>query len=444
MSESKSKLRREALARQGTIVSVRGRRYKFLGNQAKAEFEEGGEGLVQPVREEQGYSRYRVKCFWEPNNNRKYRSSLLTQNPLANPNKEYADALAGAPVEIWEQLGAYTPFAVVMKEVRGRSWKSLREAASVAEKYPLPDWPLLSIRATWAYGLATAVKQMEERQFIHADLSPGNVMVTPDGERAGDMALVDFDSFVLPAMSQMDVTMRGSDGYAAPEIWQGQYAKVGSDRIGLAILIQEFLLIGEPSISADEAFQWAYDQESEIVAANAEAHPAVRRLWPEIATLVEKTLCTRNLMERPAPEAWRKALLPLAEASPVSVPSTVKGAELRNIILIGYPVQTSTFYRIPDHERRVDLLLSSFRLRSTLERDVSGGVTLLVHPGGELRVQIPGYKRWHIYQGGARIPLNKYRDREIGLVRRARYEKEYKCQVSRHRGLKSLTTSWTP
>jgi hypothetical protein len=112
--------------------------------------------------------------------------------------------------------------------------------------------------------------------------------------------------------------------------------------------------------------------------------------------------------------------------------------------LIGYPVQTSTFYRIPDHERRVDLLLSSFRLRSTLERDVSGGVTLLVHPGGELRVQIPGYKRWHIYQGGARIPLMD------GLivydpqgVTPARIQ-AITCQVSRHRGLKSLTTSWTP
>lgn len=392
----KTEVQREATTRQGTTIQGR---FRISGSKDRAVFEPGGEGLVQLAFDLESQKKCRIKCFWEPDANRRKRSELLVKQQLADLGKARADALGGAPYGVLGALGPHTPFAVIMKNVSGVSWKNFKEIAKLDSRYPPSDCPSLKVRATWAYGLATAVLGMERRGFIHADLSEGNVMVTPGGEHAGDMALVDFDSFVHPANPGLDSTCKGSVGYAAPEIWNGTSVKVGSDRIGLAILIQEFLVIGDPSLSADEAFEWAYSQEEEICSLKGEAHPYFAKRYPPLAELVVRTLRATSPTGRPSPDLWRPLLIALA-----------KGRSLRRKLLAvtidAHPLpRTDVRIDFADSQKSLDLSRTAYRIRATLERNSDASVDAVVHSGSIIHVKDPGTRSWKSRDSGGRIAL---------------------------------------
>ncbi|GEM_PF-7047125 len=391
---SKAEIRREALARQGQTFVFGNQRLQFLGDGKRAEFEEGGEGLVQKVVNEGGQL-FRIKAFWEPNEYRYHRSVALAQQGLSTPGKSVADALAGAPIAVIKEMGQHTPFVIVMKNVNGASWKNLREKAIAAgrDSYPMPDWSSLEVRATWAYGLATAVLKMEERGFIHTDLSPGNIMLTPDGNTAGDMALVDFDGFVHPQWNIVDLLVRGVEGYAAPETFAGIKAFVGTDRVGMAILIQEFLITGERDISYDEVFNWAYDQQAEINSGKGESHPRFKQKWRNLAELLEATLQAKRVEDRPDPETWRRALLPLADGqkSPTQ-PLYINRFRIQNATPLATPISLA----IDEQHNVVDLSNSQFRLHATIRRNASGQLLLQANSGFVLRVKLPDTSSWEV------------------------------------------------
>jgi hypothetical protein len=124
--------------------------------------------------------------------------------------KPVADPFGGAPFKVLTSLGRHTPFALIMKNVPGTSWRNLKEFAMYDTSYPPSGWPSERVRATWAYGLATAVMKMEEHGFVHGHLTPGNVMVIPAalhtselGWDEGDIGLVDFDNFFYPSYKIM-------------------------------------------------------------------------------------------------------------------------------------------------------------------------------------------------------------------------------------------------
>jgi len=293
-----------------------------------------------------------------------------------------------------QSLGPHTPFAIVMKNVEGVSWRNLKEKAQ-SEGYPPKSWPAREVRATWAYGLATAVMNMEQRGFVHADLSDGNVMVSPIGPRAGDMALVDFDSFVHPSHPSLDSSCRGSDGYAAPEIWRSRGVGRGSDRLGLAVLIQEFLVIGEPELSKDEAFGWRYDQDDEICSLSGEPHPFFAFRYPELGELVRGALRAARPELRPPGEAWRPALRALATGSAMR-------RRLYGVTLSPYPLPNPNL-QLPfdDAQTALDLSSTAYRIRATLERNPDFSVDLIVHKGAEIRSRAG--QGWRVHASGDRV-----------------------------------------
>src|SRR5438445_11570321 len=178
-------LKQEARALQGTNLQFNGRSLHIAGGSSQAQFEMGSEGLVHLATDESSGEKFRIKCYWEPDDRRRGRSETLVQLQLPDLNKSKADALGGAPFGMVPALGPCTPFAVIMKNVCGWNWGKLRALAETDAQYQYPPswWPPVQIRSTWAYGLATAVMKMETRGFIHADLSPGNVVVN-DGVHA--------------------------------------------------------------------------------------------------------------------------------------------------------------------------------------------------------------------------------------------------------------------
>jgi hypothetical protein len=387
MTVTQAQVQREALNRQGSLIRWGQRRFLISGGPQRAEFESGGEGLVQLAIEQDTKNRYRIKCFWRPDAMRRHRSELLVKEKLPDVGKTVADALAGAPFGLLDSLGPATPFAVIMKNVNGLNWAALRERGSTDSAYPPADWPTIDIRATWAYGLATAIRRMENSGFVHADLSPGNVMVTDQGEMAGDMALVDFDSFVHPANPTLDRSCHGTPGFAAPEIWKGESVRCGSDRLGMAILIQEFLVVGDPSITRDEAFGWSYDQDTEILNRAGDPHPLMTRKYPHLAQLVRSAIASATIENRPSPDDWRAALRQI-------VLDTRYGTRLKSAVFI--PAVPSLDHIAIDiyPSTSYDLRLSPFAIRVQVACDPEGRINCTAQPGADIRVQFAGSAQW--------------------------------------------------
>src|SRR5438132_9390083 len=320
-------------------------------------------------------------------------------------------------------LGPCTPFAVIMKNVCGWNWGKLRALAETDAQYQYPPswWPPVQIRSTWAYGLATAVMKMEARGFIHADLSPGNVVVNdgvhengkPSGasekDDAGDMALVDFDRYFHPPCD-LPEPGRGSQGYAAPEIWRKQVPHVGSDRTAMAILIQEFLVTGDPDISRAEAFDWSYDQEKQVFEwafdhetttknGSGNVHPLLATKYPALANLLRDTLGASGPDTRPAPQSWRRPLRDIVEP-----PAVAPEVPLHGLLVEADPIKSSGLrVAFGPTKESLDLSMTGFRIRANLERDPSGSIYLVVHNGATLNIQLPGSKKWTRYSGGARV-----------------------------------------
>jgi hypothetical protein len=423
---NRMQLKQEARARQGTDLTFAGRSLHIPGSPAQVEFETGSEGLVHLAIDEATGEKFRIKCFWDPHQRRRERSQQLTKLKLADLRKTKADALGGAPFGMLDDLGLCTPFAVVMKNVRGENWTKLRARIEADAHYPATWWPSLAIRATWGYGLATAIMKMESLGFVHADVSPGNVVLndglhggsdirngklvdTCENDEAGDMAMVDFDRY---CKSSEDVPEPGQGwkGYAAPEIWNKQVPRVGSDRVGMAILIQEFFVIGDPGISKTEAFDWSYDQETRsfLCTFNGDAepvqvdcHPLLDRKYPAVARLVRQTVRASTPEERPAPQAWRTFMREIIE------PTTAPAKCPQSLLVESHPFKESgpRIAFSPANEA-LDLSTTGFHIRASLARTPDGSVYVVVHDGATLKVQLPETFEFTQYSGGDRVVAN--------------------------------------
>jgi hypothetical protein len=366
-------IRKEAIARQGTIINGRlakGRRAQYFieGDQQRAKFQMGEEGLVHWAVEKRSGAKHRIKFFWEPDDIRFARSRHLVEQGLANQNSSI-DVLGGAPFALLDSIGGLSRFALIMKNVEGVSWKDLRENFGA---YPPSDWPSFDIRLLWAYGLVCAVEQMEARKFVHADLSDGNVVVVPTGDRAGVMALVDFDAYFNPDYPS---NYRGTSGFVAPEIWNRGAVGVGSDRVAMAILIQEFLIVGDPELSSDHVFEGRYAQD-QICALQCTAHPQLRRKYAAVANLVDATLTAASRELRPEPQKWRETLRPL-----------FRQGKVLNLHFRSSTGDTDVPVALMPGEKK-NLMRPPFFIRADILRTPDGALHLRPRPGASIRLHL--------------------------------------------------------
>jgi len=426
---------REALERQGTDVQCDDRIFHIPGDRKRALFESGSEGVVHLATDLSTGKKVRIKCFIEPHDHRRRRSEKLVGLELPNLEKLKADVLGGAPFGMLPQLGIYTPFAVLMKNVRGWNWEKLRSRVKDDDHYPPSFWPPVDIRATWGYGLATAVMKMEARGFIHADLSPGNVVVNdgvhgavesdnqddeeqyPPTDEAGDVALVDFDRYVHLSGELLPEPGQGSPGYASPEIWQQKVPSLGSDRTALAVLIQEFLVTGDTD-SREESLEFAYDSETQHFTwsflqngsrDHDDAHPLLERKYPALAKLVRDTLAATSPEARPAPEAWRAPLREIIGG--LSTGGRSNRSDFIGLLIESDPIRSPALRVSFDRSKDLlDLATTGFAIRASLERDATGTIFLVVHEGAALNVKSAASKKWLRYPAGSRV------NAEIGMV----------------------------
>jgi serine/threonine protein kinase len=303
---------REANARQANEQKINhnGSVYTFRKGLPKP----GREGVVQLAHDGDLNRLCQIKFFFEPTPARLARSKRLVRTALPELNKERGDIFGGAPYRMLTGLEGTCSYAIVMKNVPGETWEFVKDAgydlAANAGPYPRPEWHTLRTRALWAFNLAAAIRELETRHMQHCDLSLGNIMVTPDGT----LSLIDFDAFNHPLEDERSLCV-GSRGYASPEVWQRQGAREGSDRVGMAILAQEFLLAGMLDVPVEDAFATSYDQDQQICTRTARCHPVLASKYPDFATLFNATMQATAPGDRPCPSNWMEVLQGIAEGT---------------------------------------------------------------------------------------------------------------------------------
>jgi len=102
-----------------------------------------------------------------------------------------------------------------------------------------------ALALTWVIELLELVHQVHEAGVVHGALTPGNVMLTPDGRPA----VCDFGALqALNASANLKKNFgpRGRNNYRAPEVSQNEAVSIQSDLYSLGAITYELLTLREP------------------------------------------------------------------------------------------------------------------------------------------------------------------------------------------------------
>jgi hypothetical protein len=183
-------------------------------------------------------------------------------------------SLAGLPslVEIGEGPG---PVFAAYEFSEGVNLAQLRAQAAPAGG--LMDFRLVGVLGRKLAGRLAPLHAQPDGPRVHGALSPGNVLVRPDGE----MLLL--DCAITEALRTEPTSPWPSDNwqYVAPELLQGQPAEQASDLYSLGALLY-FLCFGRPPFSAESP--------AELLARAKDGPPDFTGLHPSIASCIGRML----------------------------------------------------------------------------------------------------------------------------------------------------------
>jgi|GEM_PF-4779207 len=98
-------------------------------------------------------------------------------------------------------------------------------------------------------GVFSALRHAHDNNIIHGDLKPDNIMIQPDGEPV----LIDWG--IVPPLADLpespELSRRGTPGYSAPELLEGDPFNKSVDVYSMGILLYEMLTGNHPSNGVD-------------------------------------------------------------------------------------------------------------------------------------------------------------------------------------------------
>lgn len=171
---------------------------------------------------------------------------------------------------------------IVMEYVRGRTLKQM-----ILQRGALPKEEAVEVMKQ----LVSAVNHAHEKNIIHRDIKPQNVLVKDDGT----VKITDFGIALAHdaiQLTQSDAVL-GSAHYIAPETTKGEVATVQTDIYALGIVFYE-LLSGSVPFKGDNPIQVAMKHLREDV-------PSIRELNPTIPQSIENIITkatAKNRMNR--------------------------------------------------------------------------------------------------------------------------------------------------
>ena len=176
------------------------------------------------------------------------RPHLVNDATLAERFRREAIACAGIThqniVAVYDCIEHNGQQAVIMQYVKG---KSLRELLDKQQRLG----PKLTIHI--GMSIAAALDEAHNKNFIHRDVKPGNILLTPEGR----VLLTDFGIAKAMTSTEDDLThdniMMGTAKYLAPEQVRGKPLDGRSDLYSLGLVLYECLAGKVPFLGESDA-----------------------------------------------------------------------------------------------------------------------------------------------------------------------------------------------
>ena len=176
------------------------------------------------------------------------RPHLVNDATLAERFRREAIACAGIThqniVAVYDCIEHNGQQAVIMQYVKG---KSLRELLDKQQRLG----PKLTIHI--GMSIAAALDEAHNKNFIHRDVKPGNILLTPEGR----VLLTDFGIAKAMTSTEADLThdniMMGTAKYLAPEQVRGKPLDGRSDLYSLGLVLYECLAGKVPFLGESDA-----------------------------------------------------------------------------------------------------------------------------------------------------------------------------------------------
>lgn len=176
------------------------------------------------------------------------RPHLVNDVTLAERFRREAIACAGIThqniVAVYDCIEHNGQQAVIMQYVKG---KSLRDLLDKKQRLG----PKLTIHI--GMSIAAALDEAHNKNFIHRDVKPGNILITPEGR----VLLTDFGIAKAMTSTEADLThdnvMMGTAKYLAPEQVRGKPLDGRSDLYSLGLVLYECLAGKVPFLGESDA-----------------------------------------------------------------------------------------------------------------------------------------------------------------------------------------------
>jgi serine/threonine protein kinase len=149
-------------------------------------------------------------------------------------------------VDFGEEDGAYV---MVLEYVHGydlAAWKLYCKETAALAPAEFDLYVMIRVLETLHYAHEYRRPDGKPLQIVHRDVSPGNVLLSVDGQiKLGDFGIARISDEASDVRTQFG-TFRGKIGYAAPELLEGDEATAQADVYSAGVVLLELLLGNNP------------------------------------------------------------------------------------------------------------------------------------------------------------------------------------------------------
>ena len=225
----------------------------------------GGEAIAYPLQDASGRVSHFAK-FFDPSRiseKRVKRILWLIGQDLSSCSNQ----LQAAPSAWLDTQAVSRPEKIdfdfsccLTRAVPGKTWHEIKAAIVQRALVWTP-----SLRERAASDLVRVLSQLEQRWFIHGDLSPGNLLVNIAATSSEPLIyVIDFDSFVCPdadrlkSLSTQEGGSYGTEGYCPPDLVAAATRPVTpyTDRHARDVLLVELLCFDDTCDPTEPASLW--------------------------------------------------------------------------------------------------------------------------------------------------------------------------------------------
>lgn len=222
----------------------------------------------------------RLNCQWAIKKTKKHSKAINTVMTEANILRSLSHPALPRIVDIIEDDDY---FYIVMDYIPGENLRTILRADG-----PQPQDSVVS----WAVKICDVLTYLHKHGIIYRDMKPSNIILTPDGQ----VKLIDFGiARNYDPNSKEDTISLGTEGYAAPEQYEGHgQSDARTDVFGMGVTMFQLLTDINPATYSENLF-------------------SIRLANPSLSSGLDKIIikCTNKSKERryQSPEELKRALL---------------------------------------------------------------------------------------------------------------------------------------